>query len=84
MRPYTIYINESALNSAPRSGLQREKVFNFIRSLADNPNTPGDFSEADDARRTVQVKIIDRYAVTFWADHAVSEIKVTHIKPADK
>jgi hypothetical protein len=84
MRPYVIYINEAALNSAPRSGLPREKVFNFIRSLADNPNMPGDFSEADDAHRTVQVKIIGHYAVTFWADHAVSEVKITHIKSADK
>jgi hypothetical protein len=84
MRPYAIYINEAALNFTPRSGLQREKVFSFIRSLADNPNTLGDFSESDDAHRIVQVKIIGRYAVTFWADHAVSEVKVTHIKSADK
>jgi hypothetical protein len=83
MRPYAIYISEAALNSAPRSGRQREKVMQFIRSLADNPNTSGDFSELDDARRTVQVKIIGRYAITFWADHAVSEIKVTHVKAAD-
>jgi hypothetical protein len=83
MRPYAIYISEAALNSAPRSGWQREKVMQFIRSLADNPNTSGDFSESDDARRIVQVKIIGRYAITFWADHAVSEIKVTHTKRAD-
>jgi hypothetical protein len=83
MRPYEIYINEAALALAPRSNLQREKIMKFIRSLSDNPNTLGDFSEKDDAARTVQVKIIGRYAVTFWTDHAVSEIKVTHIKPAD-
>ena len=56
MRPYAIYINEAALASAPRPGAQREKLMRFIRSLADNPNAPGDFSE----------------------------IKVTHIKSADK
>jgi mRNA-degrading endonuclease RelE of RelBE toxin-antitoxin system len=84
MRPYAVYINEAALKAAPRSGLQREQVMNFIRSLADNPNAPDDFSEKDDAARTIQVKIIGRYAVTFWTDHAVSEIKVTHIKSADK
>ncbi|HZF00907.1 MAG TPA: hypothetical protein VE344_03330 [Methylomirabilota bacterium] len=84
MRPYAIYINEAALASAPKSGWQREKVMGFIRSLADNPNTPGDFSEKDGAGRNVQVKVIGRYALTFWADHAVSEIKVTHIKLADQ
>ena len=49
MRPYAIYINEVALSFAPRSGWQREKVMQFIRSLADNPNTLGDFSEKDNA-----------------------------------
>ena len=83
MRPYAIYINQAALNSAPRSGLQRDRLMKFLRSLADHPDIAGDFSDQDNAGRTVQVKIIGRYAVTFWADHAVSEVKVTHIKPAD-
>jgi hypothetical protein len=56
----------------------------FIRSLAGNPHTAGDFTEKDNGGRIVQVKVVGRYAVTFWADHAVSEIKVTHIKSADK
>ncbi len=56
----------------------------FIRSLANNPNATGDFSERDGTGRTVQVKITGRFAVTCWVDHPVCEIKVTHIKPADK
>ena len=84
MRTYAVFINEQALAAAPRSGMQRESVMKFIRSLADNPNTAGDFVEKDNAGRVVQVKVIGCYAVTFWADHAVSEIKVTHIKSADK
>jgi hypothetical protein len=84
MRPYSIYINEAALSSAPRSGRQRDEVMRFVRSLAENPNTPGDFSERDQMDRAVQVKIVGRFAVTYWADHAVLEIKVTHIKSADQ
>ena len=84
MRPYAIYISEAALASAPSSGLQREKLMRFIRSLAENVRREGDFSEKDQTGRTVQVKIIGRYAVTFWVDHAVSEVKVTHIKLADE
>lgn len=56
----------------------------FISSLAENPFVTGDFSEKDEAGRTVQVKVLGRFAITFWADHAASEVKVTHIKPADK
>ena len=84
MRPYAVFINEQALAAAPRSAMQQQKLMAFIRSLADNPNTNGDFTEKDQASRIVQVKVIGRYAVTFWADHAVSEVKVTHIKSADK
>lgn len=84
MRSYSVFINEAALSAAPRSGLQRERLMTFVRSLAANPNTIGDFSEKDGVGRTVQVKIVGRYAVTFWSDHAVSEVKITHIKPADK
>jgi hypothetical protein len=56
----------------------------FIRSLADDPNISGDFSEKDGSGRIVQVKMIGRYALTYWADHPVSEIKITHIKLADR
>lgn len=66
MRPYTVFINEQALAAAPRSGTQLESVMRFIRALADNPNTAGDFTEKDNANRVLQVKIIGRYAVTFW------------------
>jgi hypothetical protein len=43
MRPYGIYINQIVLDSAPHSGVQRNRVMQFIRSLAGNPNTSGDF-----------------------------------------
>ena len=84
MRPYAVFIHEQALASTPKSGAAARQVMAFIRSLAQNPDAPGDFSERDESGRTVQVKIIGRFAVTFWADHPVSEDKVTHIKPADQ
>jgi hypothetical protein len=84
MRPYQVYINQEALVSAPRSGPARKAVMDFVRSLASDPYSHGDFAEQDEVGRTVQVKIVGRFAITFWADHAVAEVKVTHIKPADK
>lgn len=84
MRPYAVYINELALQTAPRSGPQRAAVMNFIRALASSPNLKGDFQERDHADRIVQVKIIGKYAITYWTDHPVCEIKITHIKPADQ
>ena len=84
MRAYQVYINQEALVSAPRAGPVRNAVMDFIRSLATDPHCSGDFAERDGVGRVVYVKIVGRFAITFWADHAVSEVKVTHIKPADK
>jgi hypothetical protein len=84
VRPYKVYINQEALLSAPRSGPSRKAVMDFIRSLASDPYATGDFVERDEVGRTVYVKIAGRFAITFWADHAVSEVKVTHIKAADR
>jgi hypothetical protein len=84
MRPYAVFIHERALAAVPKSGAMMREIMAFIRKLADNPNTQGDFSEQDETGRVIQVKVVGRYAVTFWADHPVCEVKVTHIKPADK
>ena len=84
MRPYAVFIHEQALASAPKTGEAARSIMTFIRALAENPNAGGDFSEPDESDRTVQVKILGRYAITFWVDHPVCEVKVTHIKPADK
>ena len=83
MGPYQVFINQGALVSAPRSGPSRKAVMDFIRSLATDPHCNGDFAERDEVGRTVYVKIVGRFAITFWADHPVSEVKVTHIQPAD-
>ena len=70
MRAYAVYINQAVLDSAPRSGNQRRLVMRFVSSLAENPFTNGDFSEKDDVGRPVQVKVVGRFAITFWANHA--------------
>jgi hypothetical protein len=56
----------------------------FILSLASNPHARGDFTLEDEVGRTVRVKMIGRFSVTFWADHPVCEVKVTHIKALHK
>ena len=37
----------------------------FVRSLAENPNTSGDFRDRDADLRDKEVKIVGDYAVTF-------------------
>jgi len=40
----------------------------FIRSLRDHPDTPGDFTDTDATLRRCQIKVIGDYAITYWLD----------------
>jgi hypothetical protein len=63
---------------------EREDLLGLLRALARDPFRPGDFSERDGSGREIEVLIIRRYAVVYWTDHAVKEVKVTDIRFADR
>jgi len=52
--------------------------------LAEDPFRAGDYVERDDIGRPIQVKIIGRYAVFFWSDHPVKEVKIVDLKSAGR
>lgn len=54
----------------------------FLRRLADDPYTVGDFKDSDEIGRPLEVKLVGPHAITYWADHAVKEIKVINVEPA--
>ena len=56
----------------------------FVRSLADQPRTPGDFTDTDESQRTRQIKIIGHYAVIYWVDEPVRTVMVVGVRPADQ
>ena len=62
----------------------RDRILSFLERLAKQPELSGDYSEFDNAGRSVQIKIIEEYALTYFADHAVKEVKVTKIEKADQ
>lgn len=64
-------------------GGQRDRIVAFIDDLITDPFEVGDYSEYDATAREVRIKIIGTYAITFWADHAVREIKITDLRRAD-
>ena len=63
--------------------LERHRILSFLESLANDPERVGDYTERDDAGRSVQIKIVGDYALTYWVDHALKEVKVTKIEKAD-
>ena len=82
-RPYDVYLHERLLACAPRSGRSRERIMDFVRSLADNPFQRANYEDADPAGHSVGVKLVGRFAVTYFVDHAVREVKIVNIEPAD-
>ena len=83
MRPYAVYLHESVLQMTPRSRARRDRIMKFIRELANDPFRRGDFQDKDDVGNEIQVKIIGDHAVSYWADHAVREVKVINVQSAD-
>ena len=47
MRLYEVHMHFGLLDSVPKSGIQRRKIMDFIFSLREHPETPGDFIDKD-------------------------------------
>lgn len=63
---------------------ERELLLKLLRALGQDPYRRGDFTERDQSGRDIEVVVSRQYAVLFWADHAVKELKVIEIRPADR
>jgi hypothetical protein len=61
----------------------RRTLLGFLDKLRNNPHLAGDFAETDDTGRPLQVKLHRQFLITFWADHAVKEVRIVEIEPAD-
>lgn len=83
MRPYEVYMHLDLLDAVPRSGVQRRRIIDFIQSLRERPQTPGDFTDQDATQRIRQIKVIGDYAVTYWVDDPVKIVMVVDVHPAD-
>jgi hypothetical protein len=83
MARYAVYLHFDLLEVVPKRGSQQKKIISFIRSLAENPSTEGDFTDKDETLRQRQIKIIGDYAVTYWADHPAKTVMVMDIALAD-
>jgi hypothetical protein len=55
----------------------------FIESLAVDPLKSGDYTELDETGRSIQIKVIGRFAVAYWSDQAVREIRIVEVVAAD-
>jgi len=84
MEPYRVFLHIDLLEAVPVRGEQRKLIMRFIRSLAENPHTPGDYTNLDDSHRTRQIRIIGSYALTYWADDPIKSVMVIDVRLADR
>ena len=59
-------------------------AFALFHALGREPHRRGDFTERDRTGREIEVLVFGKYAVLYWADHPVKEVKVTEVRFADK
>lgn len=84
-QPYEIFLRSEAVDSLRAiRPTTRKLVAAYLDSLASNPFSEGDYAVKDSSGREIQIKVIGEYAVTFWTDHAVKEIKIIDIRSADR
>ena len=77
---YEIFIKRSVHENLKKlKGSKKRAIEKFIDYLFDNPFEAGDFSESDEIGRQIYCKIIKDYAITYYPDHAVKEIKVIEL-----
>ncbi len=72
------------MEAVPKSGMQRQRIVDFIYSLRERPETRGDFTDKDSLLRERQIKIVGDYAITFWLDAPVRTVMVVDVRLADQ
>jgi len=80
---YAVYLHLELLEVIPKNSVQGRRILKFTRSLADDPFRDGDFTEKAASLRSLQIKIVGDYAVTYWVDHPVKSVMVVNICVAD-
>jgi hypothetical protein len=82
MAPYAVYLHLELLEIVPKRGRQHKQILQFIRSLAENPFSEGDYTDKDQSLHPRQIKIIGDYAITYWADHPAKTVMIVDVRHA--
>ncbi len=83
MEKFTVLVTADVLRLDRPTPKSRQAIRDFLQDLELDPYRLGDYQESDAIGRSVQIKLVGNYALTYWVDHAVKEVKVTKIEKAD-
>jgi hypothetical protein len=84
LRPYEVVAPlESYKSLRAIRAAERRAIEDFLSRLARVPGQHGDLEMTGDDGRLHQVKFIGRWIISYRADHAVREIRVTGLEPLE-
>ena len=82
---YKVFLLEEIFQSLDSLDYRgRIRVLDFCTRLGNQPTLRGDFRERGADGRNHEVKIIGSFAVAWWVDDAVKEVKVVGFRAADR
>ncbi len=82
---YEVYVrHEIYENLEPLPESDRNRIFRFLESLSGDPFQEGEVTGRDSGGRECQVKLLGRFAVYYWPDHAEKEVRVVDLVDADR
>ena len=85
MSSYRVFIAAEVIAFLRTCGRREQSLITrLLEQLASDPFRAGDYVERDEIGRPIQVVIVGRCAVFFWADHPVKEVKVVDLKAAGR
>ncbi len=83
MEPYFVSLRIEAVEASRALGRrQRENLYRFVHSLADNPFQPNDTTEFDSQGRQREIKIVAGLAIVYHVYNADREVKILDVRPA--
>jgi hypothetical protein len=77
---YSYVLSEAASDFAFRLPRREQyRLADVCRRLAAQPHREGDYATTDHTGRLVQNLLLDDWVITFWADHAMKELRITEV-----
>lgn len=58
---------------------KQKQILRLLFQLAEHPSQLGDYATREDGDREIQHLMIGDWHFSFWADHAVRELRITEI-----
>ncbi|HXC02521.1 MAG TPA: hypothetical protein VNU49_07690 [Opitutaceae bacterium] len=58
---------------------EQQRLATACRLLASMPHSEGDYTTTDHTGRVLQNLLIDDWVLTYWADDAVKELRITEV-----